>query len=563
MKFFDRIANSPRVRAHAEEMNRLGGAEREEKAREHPFMTYLAVSRGLAKEPKAELSGKEKQRQILDMLTRTLASAPKSDYAEQFTAIVNIDLGFNAFSPSVEKVIGYSSEELRARPGFIFELIHPDDRDEMKNHFSSPAEETHAPMRFRMQNKSGEYRIIEHTCQVIYDDDEKPVGRLGHNLDITERMEREDELKAAHDARLETQKNFEAVVNSKQFMVSIIDSGGKRIFSNQALSDITGKKENALDGHSPLEEVRPSDRAKVAKTLREAMESKTPRSTTFRILHQDGSYRWDHATAVPVLDAAGGYDHMIVIGNDITSIMKTQASLAESEEKFRSIVEKTHDTIFIMQEGKIVFANAALLRNMDYTLDEMMELDPIALIHPKDAAQVAENARLRAAGGEVPETYEMRVKGKNGQEYDVLFSTTVIPYGGKPAVLGLAIDITESKRMRIELQNSEARYRMIFHEFPVPMAELDIDGKFVMVNDAYAEMFGYAKDGMAGLSVRDITHLDDIEMTDNAIKAVRRRMTGYLGQRRSISPKTEGPSGGSSISSLWKGQMENPPAASR
>ena len=57
MKLFDKIANSPKVMAHAKEMDKLSGAERKAKALEHPFLTYLAVSRGISEGPVTELSG--------------------------------------------------------------------------------------------------------------------------------------------------------------------------------------------------------------------------------------------------------------------------------------------------------------------------------------------------------------------------------------------------------------------------------------------------------------------------------------------------------------------------
>jgi two-component system, cell cycle sensor histidine kinase and response regulator CckA len=70
-------------------------------------------------------------------------------------------------------------------------------------------------------------------------------------------------------------------------------------------------------------------------------------------------------------------------------------------------------------------------------------------------------------------------------------------------------NVTKMASARRALQESEARFRGAFHASSVGMTLTASDGKFVQVNDRFAEMLGYAPDELLQLEVREITHPDD------------------------------------------------------
>ena len=92
-----------------------------------------------------------------------------------------------------------------------------------------------------------------------------------------------------------------------------------------------------------------------------------------------------------------------------------------------------------------------------------------------------------------------------------VFSMKAFPLTGDR--IGVTFEnVTERARASRALQESEARFRGAFHSSSVGMALTALDGTFVQVNDRLAEMLGYETDELARLSVRDITHPDDIEL---------------------------------------------------
>ncbi len=72
-------------------------------------------------------------------------------------------------------------------------------------------------------------------------------------------------------------------------------------------------------------------------------------------------------------------------------------------------------------------------------------------------------------------------------------------------------EITERERAEAALRESEERFRKIFDEGPLGMAIVDLDYRFVTVNNALCRMVGYSEQELTGLTIAEITHPEDIE----------------------------------------------------
>ncbi len=74
-----------------------------------------------------------------------------------------------------------------------------------------------------------------------------------------------------------------------------------------------------------------------------------------------------------------------------------------------------------------------------------------------------------------------------------------------------AEEITEQKRIRTALLDSERRLRATFENVAVGIALLDLGRRFVRVNDRFCAITGYSRDELMTRTVRDIIHPDDME----------------------------------------------------
>jgi diguanylate cyclase (GGDEF)-like protein/PAS domain S-box-containing protein len=120
--------------------------------------------------------------------------------------------------------------------------------------------------------------------------------------------------------------------------------------------------------------------------------------------------------------------------------------IRESEELYRTLAEMSFASVYVVQDGKLCFLNANALAYSGYTVEELLKKDAISLVHAEDKEQVKMSAAEMLRGNRtIP--YEFRLITKAGQARWIMETVTSIVWGGKRAILGNSMDITERKKM--------------------------------------------------------------------------------------------------------------------
>ncbi len=126
--------------------------------------------------------------------------------------------------------------------------------------------------------------------------------------------------------------------------------------------------------------------------------------------------------------------------------------LRESEEKFRTLADTAPAAIFIYQGDSFRYANEATAAISGYTREEFLKLPSFwAIVHPDSAEDVQRRGLARQRGEKVPSRYEVKIVRRDGEERWLDYSAGVIEYGGRPAVMGTAFDVTERKRAEAQI----------------------------------------------------------------------------------------------------------------
>jgi PAS domain S-box-containing protein len=108
-------------------------------------------------------------------------------------------------SPQVEEFLGYTAKELLAEWDHTYRLVHPDDRQAVKE-ADRHSNETGEPfaMDYRVIARDGRQVWIHSRAVLVRDDEGRPRYWQGLALDITEQKRREEELRSLEARFLET-----------------------------------------------------------------------------------------------------------------------------------------------------------------------------------------------------------------------------------------------------------------------------------------------------------------------------------------------------------------------
>src|SRR5690606_27243929 len=137
------------------------------------------------------------------------------------------------------------------------------------------------------------------------------------------------------------------------------------IYINPAYEKVWGRPVETLmmgEELTWLDTVHPDDRrGAMSAILRE--ENRENLDETFRIIRPDGSLRWIRARGLPIRSEDGSFHRIAAIAQDITDLIIAQEALAESEEKYRDILESIEEGYYEVDlSGKLTFVNPAMAR---------------------------------------------------------------------------------------------------------------------------------------------------------------------------------------------------------
>ncbi len=306
------------------------------------------------------------------------------------------------------------------------------------------------------KRKDGSSFDVQIAANVVRDQAGEPICMMGSFLDITERQQAEEALRAS-EARY--RRLFEAAREA------IIVSGpdGRVISANPAAAAMLGRR-------SPQEMIsKPSvnvytDPAERQRIFSELETKGYVEGFEVTLIKQDGSGEQIHVSGSATLHRGsdGRMERVESILTDITERKRAEQALKESEEKFRSLAEQSPNMVFINKHGKVLYANKRCEEIMGHTREEFYSADfDFRAITAPEYVDLVETRYAQHMRGEEVEPYEYALIAKDGKRIEAISATRLIDYGGESAVLGIITDITARKRAEEALRASEQRFRQL------------------------------------------------------------------------------------------------------
>lgn len=140
-----------------------------------------------------------------------------------------------------------------------------------------------------------------------------------------------------------------------------------------------------------------------------------------------------------------------------------QATLLESEQRFRSLVEQSIAGAYIIQGGRFVYVNPRMAKILGYESPEgLMGGDPVAQVAAKDRARVAGNLALLLKGEQQHVESVFTVLRADGTTVEVGTNSSVAMYQGQPAIIGLLQDISDSRVAEEQIRRYTAQLEKNF-----------------------------------------------------------------------------------------------------
>ncbi len=230
-----------------------------------------------------------------------------------------------------------------------------------------------------------------------------------------------------------------------------------------------------------------------------------------RIVHADGSVRW-FAWTGRTERVDGVAVRQVGAAVDITE----QRRRADELKIFAALLENSSDFIGIADpSGKPLWGNRAARRMVGLPPDFPIEQTQILDYYPPSEREFATNVILKSMierGQWSGETYFRN--WQTGESIPVSDEHFMIRDPSSGRVLGMGTvtrDISEARRIRDQLQESEERFRLTIEEAPIGMTLVALDGRFVRVNRRLCEIVGYSTEELQQKTFRDITHPDDLQ----------------------------------------------------
>jgi PAS domain S-box-containing protein len=424
--------------------------------------------------------------------------------------VIGDDKKFKLVNPTWSKVLGWSEDEF-LNMGFL-DLVHPDDLEETKATARKhrDAKETANSYQNRYRCKDGSYRwLLWHAIP-------SPEHKIFYGIarDITDRKQAEEDLRS--------EKIFTDIALNSQLDTFFLfnPDTGEAIRWNQAFNDITGYTDEEISSQkAPDTYYSPEDLKKAAVFIEEVLDTGSG-TIELDLICKDGRRVPTEYKVSVIRDRAGKPKHLISVGRDITKRKQAEEALKESEEEYRTLIERANDGIVIVQDGKIIFANGKLFGMLGYSHEEMLNTEFLSYVSPDERARIADIHIRRFKGEDVPDIYEMTGIRKDGTRILIETNSGVITHQGKPSVLALIRDISERKEAEEALKESEERYRSLSQATSEGIAITE-DGVFIDINDQLLSMMGYEKDDLIGKKITDFVVPQDHHTVEERVSGKR------------------------------------------
>ncbi|MBD2165150.1 PAS domain S-box protein [Calothrix membranacea FACHB-236] len=451
------------------------------------FIGYIGTLTNITAHKQAEIALKESERRYA-----TLAEAVP-------VGIVRFDEQGNCIYVN-ERWCEMTGQPTQAALGMGYlDVLHPEDRDQLLSEWSQWTQLSQPRRLFQREGRyirpDGNINWFSGYALAEINPDGIVVGYVGTLTDITERKHNEDKLRKLSD-------RLTLAVQSGGFGIWEWDIVNDVLFWDERMHELYGIQPSEFDGvyDTWIQRVHPDDRAAVEALSQRVLQGQIEYNTEFRVVHPDGSIRYIKAYALIKRNQQGEAIRMVGVNYDITERKLAELELIRNRDLREIIYNESTDAIFLVDPQTLL------------TIDcNRRAIELFAANHKTDLIGIAGHTLQHKPFSEdelAAIAVEMESKGFWSRELEYInhqgnsfwgnIASKPITVAGRRLNLVRITDISDRKQTEEILATYTRELADLYNHAPCGYHSLDVDGRFVNVNDTELQWLGYTYEEIIG-----------------------------------------------------------------
>jgi len=408
-------------------------------------------------------------------------------------------------SEMMYELMGLDKESYDGSLSMFMSVVIDEDRDRLINTVNKQIAEGEINVSFRVMDENDEYRHLHGVGQVSFREDGTPHTLTGLTQDVTERKKFEAQIQKNLD-------ELQQIYDYMPVMINIHDQDSGVAAVNKFFEEHVGFTTEDANEKDLLREMLPEEEE--YDRVKKHISKLNGEWQDFEIRTKDGRILKTTWSNIRLTNGKS-----LGIGVDITEREKLQEEIRDKEERLTLATKNADVGLWEWQpQTGVVIINEVWASLVGYTAEE---LAPVSietwnnLVHPDDLAYFEKVVNDYFEGKTPVYEAEVRMKHKEGHWVWILDKGRTVEWDedGKPVrMLGTHLDITEEKKIRDELKQSEERLKLATSNTNIALYDWHIPTGALVINENWASIVGYTLNELEPINIdlwEKIAHPND------------------------------------------------------
>lgn len=417
------------------------------------------------------------------------------------------------WSDETFRIYGIGSGQSVPTLSELRQTIHPDDRIVWETAVAQLLQGKCCEVEYRILQTDGSIRYLLSQGEPMCDADGQVQTIFGTVLDITARKQAEEALKQSEARFQKLTENLPGVIYQYRQYANGTDAF---TYVSPGIRDLLELEPETVLQNTELmwASIHPHDLSTFIASVNLSAQTGRPWCWEWRGITPSGTVKWLRGVARLERQSDGTINWDGIL-SDISDRKEVEDALFQQERHYRTLAEHCPDIITrFNRELRYVYVNRVFEQVTGIPYPDFIGKTNQEVGMPSEQV-VQWNANIQNVfDTAIPACDEFDFPTPSGQRsYQARLVPEYDKDGGVEYVLVVTRDITELKLVEAALQDSENRFRAIFAQAAVGIAQVSLSNQFLQVNQRFCELVGYTESELSLLTCQELNHPDDRELT--------------------------------------------------